>query len=179
MKRRLLLVALCAVLAIFTGACSSPDSPKAKPTASASKHEAPQMPDSAREFTEEGAEAFFRYFLETSNHSLDSGDLEPMRRAIEVDCEGCATLSEYVSDVYDAGGYVSGNHWVLNRFTAEITESGAYVTAYVTTEPGEVSFGAGEPTEIIRARTKPRPLYVELIYANGYWTVAQFATEKA
>ena len=180
MKRRLLLVALCAVLAMFTGACSSPDSPKAKPTASAtpSQSQAPKMPALARENSEAGAEAAFRYFVATSNYSLATGELRPMRQTFDPNCEGCTTLTRYVSKVYEAGGYVKGNKMVIHSVETDFAEGDAFISAQVKTRPGSVSFGKGETPETIAPRNEPEDLFAALVFERERWIITQLGTEK-
>ena len=181
MKRRLLLVALCAVLAMFTGACSSPDSPKTKPTASAppSQTQAPKLPALARENSEAGAEAAFRHFLEATNFAAITGNFEPFDQIANTECEGCATIRNHLSDVYDAGGHVEGNAWVLQSIDGDLEPDGAYVAAQVTTEAGMLTAKAGAKPEKIPSRTSNQSLYARLAFASGSWSITELGTETS
>ncbi|TXJ07027.1 MAG: hypothetical protein E6Q27_02515 [Aeromicrobium sp.] len=177
MKRRLLLVALCAVLAMFTGACSSPDSPKTKPTASASKHEAPQMPDSAREFTEEGAEAFVRHYIETLNNSQWEGETQAILELSAPTCTNCHNMAGAIQDIKNAGGTFEGGLLVAHSLTTTFGMDKTIVSIESEFTEGSVTLERSAKPKHLPASRKD--LHFDLAYSakENSWVVDEIATD--
>ena len=178
MKLRLLLVALCAVLAMFTGACSSPDSPKAKPTATAtpSQSQAPKMPDSAREFTEEGAEAFVRHYIDVLNATHDSGDTDALLALSTKACGNCNNFAETIGFVKTAGGHYDGGRWQVEPFKIVLGYDKTNVsTKYKVTKGSATKSPSAAPTSFTEVSGE---LHFELLYQakKKSWFVNEIGT---
>ena len=101
-----------------------------------------------------------------------------MRQTFDPNCEGCTTLTRYVSKVYEAGGYVKGNKMVIHSVETDFAEGDAFISAQVKTRPGSVSFGKGETPETIAPRNEPEDLFAALVFERERWIITQLGTEK-
>ena len=179
MKLRLLLVALCAVLAMFTGACSSPDSPKAKPTATAtpSQSQAPKMPALARENSEAGAEAFVRHFIEVLNDSQWDGETQAVLDLSAPTCTNCHNMAEAIQDIKNAGGSFEGGLLVAHALTTTFGKDKTIVSIESEFTEGSVTLERSAKPKHLPASRKE--LHFDLTYSaqENSWVVDEIATD--
>lgn len=153
---------VAAVALLLTGACTDDSGPSAPPTptdvvtSSPTSDPAPttaspttelspttdevsgppEMPDEAREYSEAGAEAFVRHYVELLNYSTqapESGLLEPYGLD---SCQSCANLAGLSADMIERGERLAGPLLEIRSIhaltsgtqtgivTAEVTQTG-------------------------------------------------------
>lgn len=75
----------------------------------------PPMPPEAQEMTNEGAEAFVRYWFDLANYAQATGDTDPLMAQSGPECDMCAALRDGVEASYHDGGRVIGTLWTLTQ----------------------------------------------------------------
>ena len=71
------------------------------------------MPDAAKGTSEAAAKAFVRHWVATLNYAGDTGDTSGLRRVSSAECKSCVGIADKIDRVYERGGYVQGDGWVV------------------------------------------------------------------
>ena len=179
MKLRLLLVALCAVLATFLSGCSSPDSPAPKPTESAipSQSQAPEMPTLAREHSEAGAEAFVQHFIDVLNTSQWEGETQYFLDLSSPMCSNCSSMASAIQEIKEAGGSFEGGLLVVHKFTADLDEEQTTVTIDCEFTKGSVILEKSAKAKELPPSRKELHFILSFQPEQQTWIVEEIATE--
>ncbi|GAA1557681.1 hypothetical protein GCM10009789_08850 [Kribbella sancticallisti] len=101
------------------GPATSPPSsstlPPSPPTPSVAP--APTPPAAAAGITVTSADAFARFYLTAIDHAAATGDVTTLRTWSDKGCISCNKLIKHYTDVYGAGGSVTGNFRSTNAKT--------------------------------------------------------------
>jgi hypothetical protein len=137
------MIALCLTLACSFGvaSCSSDSTGSDKPSAPASSPAASEsasgsasaspddsatasaiIPDGAKADTENGAQAFASFWVDTLNSATESGNTTELRSLAGPDCSRCEDFAKSLDQIYGAGGHVSTKGW---QVTSVIPVSGS------------------------------------------------------
>jgi hypothetical protein len=73
------------------------------------------MPEAAKGTSRKSAEAFVRYAVDVLNYTSRTLDTKPLQAVASKACEGCSSVSKYVSDIREAGGTVDGGEWTVEE----------------------------------------------------------------
>ncbi len=142
-RARFLLAATPLLLGLLLAGCSD-DEPTASravpdsshtPTGTSSVTSAgallPPMPETAREATPAGAEAFVGHWVDVLNASTRLGESAELRR-LGPDCVVCAKMADGIEGLAAAGGQVTGEGWLVRRAALQPRPT-AQSTAFVVT----------------------------------------------
>jgi Family of unknown function (DUF6318) len=88
-----------------TTTTSATQSPTSTPTASVA---APVLPEAAKHPTVAGADAFFRYFIETYNYAFAALDVRPMQAICDPTSKFCTSVYSEVSVMASSGQHHTG-----------------------------------------------------------------------
>ncbi|GAA1674353.1 hypothetical protein GCM10010977_27580 [Citricoccus zhacaiensis] len=95
----------------------------------------PEMPEAAKEPTEEGLEAAVEFWWETSFYLRETGDAEPMKNVSAEECAFCADQVVRLTDIYEAGSWVvTGPAEIEMQFTKLDPDHGGGTTAFLSSE---------------------------------------------
>jgi len=152
---RLLAPAAVTVLLLALTGCSEPDpgspmptgaapaqpsatesAPSASPTAPSATTDptqtpmpAPTLPPEATTNDAAGAEAFVRYWYESANYSIATGDVGLVEALSAEDCQTCQRLVDIVEDQYASGGSFRGGQSEVSQVVAPRPDDSGYVVA--------------------------------------------------
>jgi hypothetical protein len=116
---RLFLTVLVLVLLLALNACAvespasssapsatadAPPTPDPRPTPASSKGPArnlprPVLPESAKQNTKEGFEAFTQYWFDTIRYARETGDVTPLKEASQKSCKMCQFQIDKASQI--------------------------------------------------------------------------------
>lgn len=130
-------VALLLGVSACTGGCAAPSSSAGSPSASASSSSAsptptaaykpadasgpaenvpkPEKPALADEFSEQGLDAFTKYWYAAYNFAVETGDIEPVASITELSCSYCQSVMNNLDALYKADGWSVGGQIVVTR----------------------------------------------------------------
>jgi hypothetical protein len=183
--RSLRLVAGLALTAALVSGCSSTQQanetlPSAAPTSSSpalqplGPADLP-MPAEARERTADGAEAFFRYYLDLYNFSkisLESGDL----RSLGQSCGTCDRLADQIDEDARAGYRYEGGDASIDSISHPATDGSAARLAFVLREaPLSITLD-GRPVEGLTFPERVSPSSGAILHwdvSRSTWVVVQ------
>lgn len=191
----------CAALAIAVtlGACNG--SPEAgtvdTPTATETTESGTEEPTDAEtteptsdeptepvpELTEvpgEGPEiTFVKHFFDMHNYARRTGDVEPFLALADADCESCEGSANWISEKYEAGGYVEGGQLELvdEPLLVPDPEQPEVRVTYRETAMTVVASADAEPDE--RPECDGLAYTVELTPDGDQWLVEQFYVQTA
>ncbi|WP_313815641.1 DUF6318 family protein [Citricoccus sp.] len=138
---------------------SSSGSPSSSPSASASgSYEpatetspaknvpVPELPEAAREPTQEGLEATVEYWWETEYYLKATGEVDPMEEVSTADCKLCQSLSNRWSEAYELGGWAENEPAEVQVQFTKIDNGGLGGTGamLVSEAPGQMYMPDGE-----------------------------------
>ncbi|NUL45201.1 hypothetical protein F7P69_08345 [Cellulosimicrobium funkei] len=107
----------------------------------------PEMPEAAKEPTQEGLEAAVEYWWEADNYLKLTGDSEALERVSTVDCKLCNDLINRWSEIYKLGGWAESDQAEVNVQFTTIDDGGSGGTGAmeVSEAPGQIYRPDGEP----------------------------------
>ena len=151
---------------------ASSTSPTATATASPSPTAvAPTLPPEAMERTAVGAEAFARFYFDTLNHAVVTGDVAALDRLSREECQACIHNRGFALEPYETGGHWDGAQLrLLSMAAPPPTDGGATVTLRLEQESGIRKHGDGS-TELMEA-VPPFSANMYLVW-DGLWRVAE------
>ncbi|VXB31802.1 DUF6318 family protein [Citricoccus sp. K5] len=134
---------------------SSSASPSASPsgtyepateTSPAKNVPVPEMPEAAKEPTQEGLEAAVEYWWEADNYLKLTGDSEALERVSTADCKLCNDLIDRWSEIYKLGGWAESGQAEINVQFTTIDDGGSGGTGAmeVSEAPGQIYRPDGE-----------------------------------
>jgi hypothetical protein len=93
------------------------------------------MPSAAQGTSAKAAKAFVRYYIDTVNFALKTGDTSALDASSAPGCRSCESVSMAISDVYAADGRLLGRGWRVTAIAAvanqprsrPILQTGVYV----------------------------------------------------
>jgi hypothetical protein len=170
-KRFLAALTCCGLLSL--AACSddsssSADPPSPTPTASSSSTEPSPTPDA------ETPEEFVRRWVDADTHMQNTGDGDDYRD-MSAKCPNCLDYADYIEGIWEAGGYVKTDGWLIGRSrTSKPLDNGEVeVTIDVTSTPAEFVEKAGGPVQ--HYERHDLTYIVALRPSNRDWSVTNFS----
>ncbi len=139
----------------------------------------PKMPEAAKKETKEGLEAFSKYVIALFSYGYETGDVEPMKTAINSDCDVCANYFTTVEAAYRDDSWLGGAKLEVRQVVSEFkkTPEGKYQVildiahgAMQYHEPGEKnpdSEGFSRAAFIMEAE-----------FADGVWRATELSVIK-
>jgi hypothetical protein len=113
-------------LALGLGGCAQSSAPaaggdnaQAAQTALPSVLPPPSAPPTAKQRSEPGAVAFVRYWFQTLDYATQTGDIGPLTKASDPDCQACEAALTIVRQSYSDGGYLQGGTYTVRSITNE------------------------------------------------------------
>jgi hypothetical protein len=95
----------------------SPSSSVASPTPSPSATP-PSLPAEARGTSAAAAKAFVRFYVDSINHALRTGDTTMTRKFSAPGCDSCAAVSRSIAQIYGTGDHLAGKGWQVTAVQA-------------------------------------------------------------
>ncbi len=148
-------VAAAVTIAVLSGCARGETAnetlPEASPSATETSEALPQlgppdlpMPPEAREQSAAGVEAFARYYIELSNHLLESLESQPLRD-LSSQCSTCDQLADGYDDSQAQGlTYVGGEIAVVSTGTAMVDTDDAEIPLLLSQSPVRVIDNQGK-----------------------------------
>jgi hypothetical protein len=174
---RLAIIALGLVLVL----ASCGGDPVADPTSTPSRPMStvptpPAMPAAAKANTKAGAIAFVRYYVETLDFAVSTGDVSSLRAAADSGCASCADVEKGLEGIYNSGATISGGLWTIDHVVDArpneaikgwtLTALIRYGKQTIVRKPPETSKSTGEGTHVVSFRVSNR---------DGDWKVQQWS----
>lgn len=163
---------------------SSPKPQKATPDHPAQNLVPPELPDEAKEFTEEGLAAFIEYWVEERNYAFATGDDSRLRAISHEECRFCNNELDAVANIANGGGkvwLVGGNMQVEPVRTKIYTENENLQNAQITLRQlsGEYYDESGLIEEL-RGVVKDwvEPYEFAAVYRNGAWLAVRIEVQR-
>jgi hypothetical protein len=172
------LAALVAAL-VLTG-CSPDAEPSPMPTPSSpSTSDAaepaptpPTMPAQAEGTSPDAAKAFARYFVQTINFAMSTGDTSPLRTASADACATCRAIADKIDESHAGPAFLEGRGWRPRGFQyvrVAADEALVAVPVRISAQKSYASTGA-QPTETVPSRGN---LDLRMSWSTGRWLVTQ------
>ena len=151
---------------------ASSASPSATPSASPSPSAvAPTLPPEAAERTAAGAEAFARFYFDTLNRAVATGDVVSLDRLSGVDCKACLHNRSFALEPYQTGGrWVGAELRLLSMATSPLSDKGATVTLRLEQDRGTKVRGDGSSESMEAVPPFSANMYLTF---DGMWHVAE------
>lgn len=132
----------------------------------------PELPAAAQKRTQEGAEAFFRYFIDVYNYSFSSLDTAVMRGVSAKSCKFCAGVTSDVQDAVAKGLRYEGATLRVVSLAASPGDpkNGLIVTAIVDQDEGRTITADGI-SEVTVPESKKVRIEAGLRWVNEGWQV--------
>jgi hypothetical protein len=121
------------VLAGLLVGCSD-DGPSSGPpeaSDSASVSDPPTPSAEARDATAAGARAFVRYWIESFNYAMQTGETAEFRLLFTRSCDSCSGIVQLIDDIYEPGGHVQSDGWLVKRFSGTSMRSDSEAAVHV------------------------------------------------
>ncbi|WP_420821093.1 DUF6318 family protein [Sinomonas gamaensis] len=193
---RLFLTVLILVLLLPLNACAvespasssapsatadAPPTPDPRPTPASSKGPArnlprPVLPESAKQNTKEGFEAFTQYWFDTITYALETGDSAPLKESSLPDCKICNDYIERSASLKTSGSWAVGPIWKTEDIQVDMrADSRGQISAYFfLIEADSVEYS----TDGSVRKTTPRsssedPFSVRAIHQDLGWRIAE------
>jgi hypothetical protein len=193
---RLFLTVLVLVLLLPLNACAvespassaapsataaAPPTTDPRPTPASSKGPArnlprPVLPESAKQNTKEGFEAFTQYWFDTITYGLETGDPEPLIESSSQECKMCASYSNSIQALRESGDWQVGPTWRVRGFISDFTKDpvGRVAGNFALEESSSSTYSADR--DLKRTRAGGRLTGAELVYARyeaSRWRVVE------
>ncbi len=174
-----------ALIALLVGGCTGGDEDStptpAPPTTVAESMDAPTptpkgpaeptLPAAAEGSSVRAGQAFVNYYVAVLNYSFVTGNVRILDRISTGDCSGCGDYVDFVTKLYDAGGWYRSKGWVIRR----VIPSARPNDALVFTVLGETSRASFKLRDSAKPKVSdPEDLHftVEVRNGVGSWQVA-------
>ena len=175
---RNVVAAMLAGILLLTGCngdSSEADPPPPPPASSAAPSETgaptePPLPDAATARTNEGAEAFVRYWLSLSNYALRTGETGTLRALSDPGCVGCVGGAESIERLHKDNGKVTGGDLRITRLERTRPRNGGdwAATGRVSYQEQIIEYPDGRRE---RFGGGPGPLRIEVRWDRDAWLV--------
>jgi hypothetical protein len=160
---------------------AAPPTPDPRPTPASSKGPArnlprPVLPESAKQNTKEGFEAFRQYWLNSVTFAFESGDVEPLELASAPTCEVCGEFKTAALRLHDERGWAVGPKWTVQHFSTDMVADPErrFLGRYLGIESPSVDYNEGG--SVRRAYPgEPSGTYQEIYarYDSGAWITVE------
>lgn len=145
------------------------------PSPSHTKPVAPELPAAVKLKNQAGAEAAFRYWVETYTYGFATGDAMPMRAVVTGDCGYCAGVLDAVDQMHSQREhYVKNGLKVVVIVATPVTDS-SYLLRAVLSQSGAVKVDEqGKP--LVTEAAEPRvPFDVKVMWDVDRWRLDKMA----
>ncbi len=171
--------ALAALLVLAAAGCSSDAQPSPMPTPSSTPSESasprptpPTMPAAAEGTSPAAAKAFARYFLETINYGMSSGDTTALRAVAAPGCETCLAIADKIDQSHAGPAYLEGAGWQPQGFQYIRIAADRALVAVPLAITAQKSYASAGATPTVSAATRGS-LDLRLSRTTGRWQVTQ------
>ena len=137
----------------------------------------PELPAAAQKRTQEGAEAFFRYFIDVYNYSFQTLDPTPLKALSASECKFCKSAMSTVDEIAAKGARSEGGHVHVLMSIAEPDSAKAKEVVVVTSlkqDPGRTVASDGTVTS--SSPGSKRRLDALLRWEEGQWRLVGVET---
>ncbi|MCO1337449.1 hypothetical protein BJH93_00830 [Kocuria polaris] len=161
-----------------------PEPKKATPEGPAQNLVPPELPEEAKEFSEEGFKAFIEYWFEAQNYGLATGDGSYVEKISHEDCPFCRTTLRMTKNIADNGGemWIVGGQSEATGITVKIHGGQdqmqvAYLTLRQTAGDAYDDEGLIDGGENI-LEDAVDPFEFAAYYQDGAWTAARIEVQQ-
>ncbi|MBG6084846.1 DUF6318 family protein [Zhihengliuella flava] len=164
---------------------SSSEPQEATPEHPARNLTPPEMPEEAKEFTEEGFAAFIEYWFEAQNYGIATGDGSYVEDVSHEECRGCNSALVVIDEVAQGGGeawIVGGTMRATDVVSKLHGDESQMQRAYLTWRQingdaynvdGLMEGGRDVITDAVE------PFIFEAYYADGGWTATRIEARES
>ena len=179
-RRRALAAALALALAATLSGCQSNPEPPPLERAATSPSPAPSptlaaltLPPEARGTSKAAAKAFVRHWVDVLNYAGPSGDTQALRELSYEDCAACSAIADFIDEVHEAGGEISGEGWEVQTAQVVSGERGrdVVVDAQVRVHPQQVRIARHGRTKSFDGGNRLKTFWLSA--KAGSWAVAR------
>lgn len=163
--------------AVAPASTLSPSSKGASP--SSTRPVAPVMPAAVKVQDRAGAEAAFRYWVETYTYGFATGDCAPMQAVVTSACPFCTDVLKDIERLRETGQHYSGgDDKVTALVSTQFEGNGSYLLRAIISQSASVLLDArGEPVRTSKP-TKAISLDVKVLWTTSQWKIDRAAVAK-
>jgi hypothetical protein len=136
----------------------------------------PELPESAKQNTGEGFEAFTQYWFDTITYALETGDTAPLKAASTEECKMCNSFIDEASKDFSEGSWNVGPKWQVVSFQPHMAlDPLGQVVGYFQLEESPSAKYTKDGTPVLNGEGRPAQ-GAEAIYAKfegGQWLVSE------
>ncbi len=169
--RRHAVVALTLPVLVLSACTDEGSSQEPSPTPSSSSptptvtptDTGPSIPPEALGDDEESAKAFVKYYFEVVSEGIVTGDMSTLEQLSHAKCESCNALSERVVNVYDKGGALKTEGWIVEALVRDPTDNPRHKAFFARVrQDRQALFDAeGRQVDVIKRKLQGMHLIVE------------------
>jgi serine/threonine-protein kinase len=132
----------------------------------------PQVPRSASSETADGAGITGRYWFDTLNYAVGTGNIGALQAASDPVCDACTAIEKAVSDAYRAGGSMRGGQYVVRSMNLDsfFNLQRASLRVVFDRSPRTTVDATGRERAALAEATFA-PCQIVLNFAGGQWRV--------
>jgi hypothetical protein len=177
----LVLVACGGPAAVPEASTSVPPSPDLRPTQASSQGPArnlprPVLPESAKQNTKEGFEAFTQYWFDVASYALENNEPDAIKNLSKPDCKVCNAYIEDSVETASSGGWWEGPRWRVSGFLADMTLDPlkqALGQFLLDESPSSKFDSGGNVLKSMKGGNNNRLKEIYAVYQDGRWLAAQ------
>lgn len=138
----------------------------------------PELPDAAREQTEEGAEATLEYWWDAFGYLYLTGDAAPLTEVSGESCVFCENFVELIPQMYDEQGwFVLEDSYRIESFEADVLEPNRKVIFEQNLVQPKSEYFDQDGTRIEEESTEGADIHLKTLIGysseRGQWTVLE------
>lgn len=164
-----------------SASAAAPPTADPRPTPASSKGparnlERPVLPQSAKQNTKEGFEAFTQYWFDTITYALESGDSAPLRGSSLPDCKICNNYIERSESLKTSGSWAVGPTWKTEDVQVDMrADPRGQISAYFfLVESDSVEYSTdGSVRKTTPRSASEEPFSVRAIHQDHGWQIIE------
>ena len=141
----------------------------------------PEKPPGVDAESQEGLEAFTRYWFGLLSYGYESNDWAPLQTVTDRGCDTCTNVIGEVRKHYESGGWITGGRVTVNSISTT-GEPGAQgpISSYVELEQTELKYldKSGREAAASDALPPTRSITVA-VHKNNRWVMLDFGSPSA
>ncbi len=141
----------------------------------------PEKPLEADARTQEGLDAFTRYWFELLSYGYESNDWTPLQAVTDRGCDTCTNVIGEVRKHYESGGWITGGRITVNSISTT-GEPGAQgpVSSNVELEQAELKYldQSGREAAVSDALPPTRSVTIA-VHKNNRWVMLDFGSPSS
>ncbi|TDK27719.1 hypothetical protein E2F48_00845 [Arthrobacter crusticola] len=141
----------------------------------------PEKPLGADAETQEGLEAFTRYWFELLSYGYESNDWTPLQAVTDRGCDTCTNVIGEVRKHYESGGWITGGRITVNSIsTTGNPGARGHISSNVELEQAELKYldQSGREAAVSDALPPTRSVIIA-VHKNNRWVMLDFGSPSS